>query len=301
MNAPTPRVSAIIIFLNEARFLAEAIESVLAQTFPDWELLLVDDGSSDGSSDIARDYAARHSDRIRYLAHEGHANRGMSASRNLGLDHARGRYVGFLDGDDVWTARKLEEQTAVLDSQPRVGMVYGRTLLWHSWRGDSSGADEYCPLGVDPGTVVEPPALLLSLIDNRWQTPTTCNALLRRDVIDKVGRFEPRFRGMFEDQVFFMKVALEVPTFVADSTWARYRQRPDSCSAKAESSGKMRGMRLHLLEWLEDYLRGRGPTGGPVWRALRRQQRIARWPVLGRWLIRWHRLTERLSPHHADR
>lgn len=297
MNAPTPKVSAIIIFLNEARFLADAIESVLAQTSPDWELLLVDDGSSDGSSDIARGYAVRHSARIRYLAHEGHANQGMSASRNLGLDHARGRYVGFLDADDLWTARKLEEQTAVLDSHPRVGMVYGRTLLWHSWRGDSGAVDEYCPLGVDPSTVVEPPALLLSLIDNRWQTPTTCNALLRRDVIDKVGRFEPRFRGMFEDQVFFMKVALEVPTFVADATWARYRQRPDSCSAKAEASGRMRDMRLRLLEWLEDYLRGRGLTRGPVWRALKRQQRVARWSMLGRWLIRWRRLTERRSPH----
>src|SRR5262245_42468246 len=87
-----PLVSAIIIFLDEERFLAEAIESVIAQSDRDWELLLVDDGSTDGSTAIARGYAARMPDRIHYYDHEAHANRGMSAARNLGLGHARGRY-----------------------------------------------------------------------------------------------------------------------------------------------------------------------------------------------------------------
>lgn len=95
-------VSATIAFLNAEKFLAETIESVLAQTYPNWELWLVDDGSTDGSSQIARDYAARHADRIHYLEHPGHENRGKSASRNLGLRHARGRYVTWLDADDVW-------------------------------------------------------------------------------------------------------------------------------------------------------------------------------------------------------
>ena len=94
------RVSAIVIFLNEERFLAEAIASVRAQTFRDWELILVDDGSSDGSAGIAR-AAAEEDPRIRVLAHPGGANRGMSASRNLGLSDARGEFVAFLDGDDL--------------------------------------------------------------------------------------------------------------------------------------------------------------------------------------------------------
>src|ERR1700752_2947232 len=94
-----PLVSAIIIFLNEERFLAEAIGSVIGQSHANWELLLVDDGSTDRSTAIAREHAARMPDRIRYYEHEAHANRGMSAARNLGLDHARGRYIGFLDGD----------------------------------------------------------------------------------------------------------------------------------------------------------------------------------------------------------
>jgi glycosyltransferase involved in cell wall biosynthesis len=85
-----PRVSVIAIFFNEERFLAEAVESVLAQDFADRELLLVDDGSSDAITRIAQDYALRHPGKVRYLEHAGHANRGMSATRNLGLSQARG-------------------------------------------------------------------------------------------------------------------------------------------------------------------------------------------------------------------
>ena len=74
-----PRVSSIISFLNEERFLQEAIESVFDQSFGDWELLLVDDGSIDGSTGIARRYAEMNPEKVRYLEHEGHRNRGTSA------------------------------------------------------------------------------------------------------------------------------------------------------------------------------------------------------------------------------
>src|SRR5262245_11303167 len=108
-------VSAIIIFLNEERFLAEAVESVFAQDFRDWELLLVDDGSTDGSAGLATGFARNHPDRVRYLRHADRGNHGMSASRNLGLSHARGQFVGFLDADDVWVPNKLSEQVAVFE------------------------------------------------------------------------------------------------------------------------------------------------------------------------------------------
>jgi glycosyltransferase involved in cell wall biosynthesis len=85
----SPRVSVICIFLDEERFLREAIDSVVAQDFTDWELLLVDDGSRDASTGIARDYATAMPDKVRCLEHSDHANRGMSAARNLGLAHAR--------------------------------------------------------------------------------------------------------------------------------------------------------------------------------------------------------------------
>ena len=95
--ASSPTVSAITIFLNAEKFIRDAIESVLAQTYDDWELLLVDDGSDDGSSDIARWYAEQYAPKVRYFEHAGHANLGMSASRNLGVEHARGEYIAFLE------------------------------------------------------------------------------------------------------------------------------------------------------------------------------------------------------------
>src|SRR5215208_465500 len=103
----SPRVSAIVIFLNAGPFFEEAIESILVQDYDDWELLLVDDGSTDGSTEIARRYADGDPSRIRYLTHPGGENRGMSASRNLGVRQARGEYVAFLDADDTWLQGKL--------------------------------------------------------------------------------------------------------------------------------------------------------------------------------------------------
>src|SRR5919199_4729628 len=97
-----PSISVIIIFLNEEKFIQEAIESVFAQTYDRWELLLVDDGSTDDSTRIALQYAAQFPDKVRYLEHPDHLNRGASASRNLGISHANGDILAFLDSDDVW-------------------------------------------------------------------------------------------------------------------------------------------------------------------------------------------------------
>src|SRR5438105_1562536 len=97
-----PLVSAITIFLNEEKFLQEAIASVFAQTYDNWELLLVDDGSTDASTEIALRYAKQYPEKVRYVEHRGHQNRGMSAARNLGIRNAKGQYIAFLDADDVW-------------------------------------------------------------------------------------------------------------------------------------------------------------------------------------------------------
>ena len=104
-------VTVIVIFLDEARFIQEAIDSVLVQSYPHWELLLIDDGSRDQSSGIARSIADQRPGKIRYLEHAGHQNLGMSASRNLGIRHAKGKYIAFLDADDVWSPLPYKSNT----------------------------------------------------------------------------------------------------------------------------------------------------------------------------------------------
>lgn len=102
-----PQVSVITPCLNGSAYLAQAIESVRAQTLTDWELLVVDDGSSDGSQRMAAEYAAG-DERIVPLVTSGHC--GAAAARNLGLRAARGRFVAFLDCDDWWHPAKLGTQ-----------------------------------------------------------------------------------------------------------------------------------------------------------------------------------------------
>src|SRR5215510_3734454 len=131
-------VSVIIIFLNTADFLQEAIDSVFAQTYSAWELLLVDDGATDGSSAIALSCAKQHPGRVKYLEHDGHQNLGMSASRNLGIEHSSGAYITFLDADDVWLPANLQQQVELLASHPTAAMVYGPIEWWYSWTGRAS-------------------------------------------------------------------------------------------------------------------------------------------------------------------
>lgn len=250
---PTTVVTVIIIVYDGEAFLDEAIDSVAAQTFTAWELLVVDDGSTDTGPEIARRHAAT-DPRIRTIAHPDGGNHGMSATRNLGLSHARSTYVGFLDADDVWEPTKLEEQVAILDDHPEAAMVYGRTLIWHQWADPPAAvADFYFDLGVEPDRVHDPPVLFRNLLGNVYQTPTTCNALVRRAVIEEVGGFEAPFRGLFEDQVFFAKVHLHHPVYVSDRSWARYRQHPSSSSAR---SGVRTDLAAHVgyLRWLRRHV-----------------------------------------------
>jgi glycosyltransferase involved in cell wall biosynthesis len=254
-----PLVSCIIIFLDAERFLREAIDSILAQAYDTWELLLVDDGSSDGSTAIAREFATEHPTRIRYLEHPDHVNRGMSASRNLGARSSRGDYLAFPDADDVWVPDKLTEQVQLLEAHPRAAMLYGRSLIWYSWsKNPDAPADHLYDLGVEANRLIEPPRLVFLILENRVQTPTTCNALIRRRVYEEVGGFQEAFRGMFEDQAFFIKLCLSRPVYVADACWAWYRQHDESCCAVAERSGVATALRLPLLEWAEGYFASQG-------------------------------------------
>ncbi len=249
-------VSAIIIFLNGEKYLDEAVQSVIHQTFTNWELLLVDDGSTDKSTAIALSYANSFGNKIKYLEHEGHKNKGMSATRNLGIKHAGGDYIGFLDADDVWLPNKLQEQLEIFRQNTECGMVYGRTEIWHSWtmKTEDVNKDYFYPLGVAPDSVVYPPKITLLLLENKAQSPTTCNALFTKDVFQKVGLFLEDFKGMFEDAAFFSKVGLFFPTYVSNKVWARYRQHDESCSIVSEKAEASEQARYRFLKWFDDYL-----------------------------------------------
>lgn len=276
LTSPSPLVSVIIIFLNEQRFLEEAIRSVFAQTFSDWELILVDDGSTDSSPQIAARFQAAHPERVRIVRHAGGINCGMSASRNLGLAVARGELIAFLDGDDVYLPRKLEVQVGHLRDHPSAGMVYGATQHWYSWTGRKrDDRDQLRSLGVTPNTLVPAPLLVPMFLRLDAQTPGTCGLLVRRAVAESVGGFDERFRGMFEDQVFIFKICLTHEVFVEGGSWDRYRKHPDSHTKKALASGRwslgQNPAHREFLDWLEVHLADMDIHDGEVRSALGEQ------------------------------
>ncbi len=120
MSSDYPPVSVVMPVYNGEKYLAEAIESILAQTFSDFELIIVDDGSTDGSGEIIRSYEKRDK-RIWLIQQE--SNLGVSVARNTGIAAAAGEYIAFTDCDDISLPRRLEKQTAYLNANPRIGAV----------------------------------------------------------------------------------------------------------------------------------------------------------------------------------
>ncbi|MCW1383273.1 glycosyltransferase family 2 protein [Novosphingobium sp. KCTC 2891] len=279
-----PRVSVICTYLDAERFIAESLDSVFAQDFGDFELILVDDGSRDGSAAIARAYAERQPDRVHLLAHPGGVNRGISASRNLGLRHARGEYIAFIDADDVWPPAKLGEQVALLDAHPQAAMACGVVTYWASWDG---GVDELVRTGGTVPTVLPPGApvaLLYPVADGAAPSPS--EVLLRRSAVEAVGGMEDAFRDMYEDQVLFTKLMLQFDTCFSHRDWLHYRIHDDSCTAVARRKRQYLHRRRQYFEWLQDHLRRHPAQGTPhVARAVRRELRLLDWPLL--WKLNW--------------
>jgi glycosyltransferase involved in cell wall biosynthesis len=117
-----PAVSVIIPSYNRAALLPRAVDSVIAQTFSDWEIIVVDDGSTDATPRLLENYAALLGNRFQGIRQ---ARRGCSAARNRGIDAAAGRFVAFLDSDDEYRPAKLERQLTLFQKVPSLGFVYG--------------------------------------------------------------------------------------------------------------------------------------------------------------------------------
>jgi glycosyltransferase involved in cell wall biosynthesis len=279
-----------MIFLDAERFFVEAIESVLAQTYRDFELVLVDDGSTDGSSAIAKTYAARYPERLVYTEHEDHRNLGMSASRNHGVAIGRGQFVSFLDADDVWLPERLHRFVDVIDAFPDAGMLYGPTLYWYSWPG--SGNED--PSQDSPGRLQLPAEVLIPApqVLRKWLEmqsgclPGIGSLIVRREAFEAIGGFESSFRGLYEDQAFLSKMAALFPIVVIDDVLDFYRQHATSCCYQGIVAGEYHPNLLHpsrrrYLVWLEGFLSMRQISDAGVWRALRRELRPYRLAAFG--------------------
>jgi glycosyltransferase involved in cell wall biosynthesis len=205
MSDGRPLVSAIIPVYNGEAFLRETIESVLSQTYRDIECIVIDDGSTDGTGEIARSFG----DSIRYVRKE---NGGVSSARNLGIEMASGEFVAFLDADDLWVPEKIEKQMAVFAARPDVGMVYSSVLFVDEKKKVLRKVENEFGMGeVERILLLRTPVFL------------TMTALVRKDVLDKVGGFDDRL-STSADADMACRIALNFETVGIDEPLAMYRQ-----------------------------------------------------------------------------
>jgi glycosyltransferase involved in cell wall biosynthesis len=245
-----PSISVITPVYNALRFFPETIQSVLNQTCKDWEWIVADDGSTDGSLALAQQL---NDPRIRVVRHPGGINRGQAASRNLAIQHARAAILAFVDADDVWTPEKLALDLATFDRFPEASLIYSKLIFWESWNG---GADRTADHAVAPDTLIAPPDLLTALIRDlytfRSQFPAPSCVAVRRDACpDGEDFFEPGLRG-YEDVAFLTRVLLR-NSAVACSDVRMYHRRGYQSFSANEDANHLANWNA-IVGWMESYI-----------------------------------------------
>jgi glycosyltransferase involved in cell wall biosynthesis len=231
-DSTLPLVSVVIPCYNSARFLGEAIESVLQQTYPRIEIILIDDGSTDETAQIARSYP------VRYIYQE---NRGISAARNSGVAHTQGKYVLFLDHDDRLLPMGVETGVELLEEHPECAAAVGE----HRYIG-SDGR----PIGYSNKHAAGRDHYRMLLEHNFVETP--CSALHRRSGLALTGLFDESVQGA-EDHELYLRTARQSTWIAHEAPVAEYRLHDANTSRDAE---QMLLVSYRVLEMELPYLKG---------------------------------------------
>ncbi len=211
-----PKVSVIMAAYNHAGYIGEAISSVLAQSWQDLELIVVDDGSKDRTKEVVTSFEDC---RIRYIHQE---NQGQSGARNTGIAYASGEYICFLDDDDLWLPNYLETVMAVLQSRPDVDALYAAYQII-----DSEGN----PLPQVMSRIVEPAEMYSTLVEGGWFPPLVVT--VRKAVLDDVGPLDPSLQGN-DDWELWLRIARKYVFVGIPDVVALYRVHSGGLSANIE-------------------------------------------------------------------
>jgi len=217
-----PLVSIIMPVYNGLKFLDSAIISIFNQTYKDWELLLIDDGSADGSLKRIQEWTEKDG-RIKAYCHDGNKNFGVSATRNLGLKHATGKYLAFLDCDDIWYPNKLSEQVAILESDPELVLAYCKAIVIDCNGIPLSESNKIINFPHSAGNGLPgKSSIFTQLISNTVWLPCP-TVIITRQVLDKIHGFAEGLTYQCEDHIFFILASHYGPVFFSDSYMAEYR------------------------------------------------------------------------------
>jgi glycosyltransferase involved in cell wall biosynthesis len=212
-----PRFDVIIPAYNTAKYLPAAIESVVTQTFADWRILLVDDGSTDNTAEVVAPFLDRLGSRISYIKQD---NRGLPAARNTAIRASTSEFLALLDADDIWTPCRLSESLKVLEERPQAGLAYGQVTVI-----DPEGR----PLKTFEGNPRHAEGRIATHIYTREVTLPCPSMTFRRKCIDEVGYFDETMRAT-EDRDLWLRIALRHEVAFVPRILAFYRVSPNSMS-----------------------------------------------------------------------
>ena len=217
VDGEKPRVTVVIPCYNRERFIRGTLESVLSQTYPNLEIVAMDDGSTDGTRKILEDYGGR----IRILEHPSRINKGQSAAINLGIRSTKGEYIAILDSDDLWAPEKIERQMEFLEKNPDVGLVYV-----NGFAVDKEGKTLYKLFR--PGHV-EPNSPERVLLECHFNVPS--NALVRRSAFEMAGEFDETMRSAQDHDMAIRLAEVTKPAYLDEPLWY-YRRHSETQSGK---------------------------------------------------------------------
>lgn len=216
-----PTISIIITTYNAEFTILETIKSVLEQTFSDFELIVIDDGSTDRTIELVHSIA---DERVRLFSYE---NGGVAVARNRGISHATGDFIAFLDHDDLWTSDKLELQLTALQQHQEAGVAYSWSLSFMDEKKESFYVDEHI---LFEGDVYEQFLVSNFII-------SASNPLIRKQAIESVGEFDPLVPGV-DDWDYWIRLAAQWPFAVVPKPLLLYRQSPQAQSCNIEMMEK---------------------------------------------------------------
>jgi glycosyltransferase involved in cell wall biosynthesis len=219
-----PKVSVIIPTYNAASFIRQAIESVLGQTYPDWELIVIDDGSTDKTFEMVSPFR----DRLRYVTQR---NQGRPQARNAGLRKAKGEYIAFLDADDVWKPGRLERGVGFLEQRPEIGLIHGEVEVINVegklMPKETEQTKKFYRIERKKGSGY------LRLLDRSAIFSSTI--LLRRECINRVGFYDTSF-PIYEDYDWYLRFSLNFKIGLLDGPpVACYRIHDENVTRRYDS------------------------------------------------------------------
>lgn len=235
-------VSVILPTYQRAHLISESIESVCRQTYSNWELIVVDDGSTDNTSEVVNSYSKKDK-RIKYLKKQ--QNRGVASARNIGIGEAAGEYIAFIDSDDLWVESKLEKQAKLMNEISDCMLISG----------DISYSDGKTFFTKHP--LPEEINFKSLFIRNFIATSTV---ILRREILGKIGLFSENLRNC-SDYEMWLRIAFCSRIKVTPEIFACYRSQSDSLTidriSYLKSLIKIKSEYLRkrkvLLKWGEKY------------------------------------------------